>query len=45
MKKTLGLIDGRVTFVIGQDARVRKVFSSQFLATRHVEESLAALRG
>jgi peroxiredoxin Q/BCP len=45
VKKTLGLIEGRVTFVIGQDARVRKVFSSQFLATRHVEESLAALRG
>jgi thioredoxin-dependent peroxiredoxin len=41
---TLGLLPGRVTFVIGPDGVVRKVFNSQLAATRHVEESLAALR-
>jgi peroxiredoxin len=30
--------------VIGPDGVVRKVFNSQLAATRHVEESLAALR-
>jgi peroxiredoxin Q/BCP len=42
---TLGLLPGRVTFVIGPDGVVRKVFNSQLAATRHVAESLAALRG
>ncbi len=41
---TLGLLPGRVTFVIGGDGVVRKVFNSQLAATRHVEEALAALR-
>jgi len=41
---TLGLLPGRVTFVIDPDGVVRKVFNSQLAATRHVEEALAALR-
>ena len=44
VRKTLGLIEGRVTFVIGQDGLVRKAFSSQLQATRHVEEALEALK-
>ena len=41
---TLGLLPGRVTFVIDKDGVVRHVFNSQLQATRHVQESLAALR-
>src|SRR5215468_336916 len=37
---TLGLLPGRVTFVIGADGVVRHVFNSQLAATRHVEEAL-----
>jgi peroxiredoxin Q/BCP len=41
---TLGLLPGRVTFVIDGDGVVRHVFSSQLEATRHVREALGALR-
>jgi thioredoxin-dependent peroxiredoxin len=41
---TLGLLPGRVTFVIDREGTVRHVFNSQFQAARHVEEALAALR-
>ena len=41
---TLGLLPGRVTFVIGRDGIVRHVFNSQFQATQHVSEALRALR-
>jgi peroxiredoxin Q/BCP len=41
---TLGFLPGRVTFVIDKDGVVRHVFNSQTQATKHVEESLAALR-
>ncbi|HJW68515.1 MAG TPA: peroxiredoxin [Candidatus Binatia bacterium] len=41
---TLGLLPGRVTFVIGRDGVVRHVFNSQFQATQHVSEALRALR-
>ncbi len=43
VKKTLGLIPGRVTFVIDRDGIVRHSFSSQMDAERHVDEALAAL--
>jgi peroxiredoxin Q/BCP len=43
VRKTLGLIPGRVTFVIDRDGIVRHVFSSQADPARHVEEALAAL--
>jgi thioredoxin-dependent peroxiredoxin len=41
----LGLIPGRVTFVIDRAGVVRKVFSSQTQPRRHVAEALAALDG
>jgi peroxiredoxin Q/BCP len=40
---TLGLLPGRVTFVIDRDGVVRHVFNSQLQATRHVDEALAIL--
>jgi len=43
VKKTFGLIPGRVTFVIDREGIVRHVFSSQSSPARHVEEALAAL--
>jgi thioredoxin-dependent peroxiredoxin len=43
VKKTLGLIPGRVTFVIDSEGIVRHVFSSQSSPARHVEEALAAI--
>jgi peroxiredoxin Q/BCP len=41
---TLGLLPGRVTFVIDAEGVVRHTFNSQLNATRHVSEALAALR-
>jgi peroxiredoxin Q/BCP len=43
VKKTLGVIPGRVTFTIDRDGIVRHVFSSQSQPTKHVEEALRAL--
>lgn len=43
VKKTLGVIPGRVTFVIDREGIVRHTFSSQMDAERHVDEALAAL--
>jgi peroxiredoxin Q/BCP len=42
--KTLGLLPGRVTYVIDKEGVVRHVFSSQFSANRHVAEPLAVVR-
>jgi peroxiredoxin Q/BCP len=41
---TLGLLPGRVTFVIDRKGIVRHVFNSQLQATRHVEEALGVLK-
>lgn len=43
VKKTLGVIPGRVTFVIDQEGVVRHVFSSQSSPAQHVEEALAEI--
>lgn len=43
--RTMGLVPGRVTFVIDADGIVRHTFASQVQATRHVQEALAVLRG
>ena len=43
VKKTLGILDGRVTFVIDPDGIVRKVFSSQLRAKSHQAEALATI--
>ena len=43
VKKTLGVIPGRVTYVIDRDGIVRHVFNSQSKPAKHVTEALAAL--
>ena len=42
--KTLGIMPGRVTYVIDKEGVVRLVFSSQLAADRHVAEALAVVR-
>ena len=42
--KTLGLLPGRVTYVIDAEGVVQHVFSSQIQAHRHVEEALLVVR-
>jgi peroxiredoxin Q/BCP len=44
VKSTLGVIPGRVTFVVDREGVVRHVFASQFEPKRHVEEAIEALR-
>ncbi len=44
VSKTLGLVPGRVTFVIDREGVVRHVFRGQFAADRHVREALDAVR-
>lgn len=41
--KTLGIIPGRVTYVIDKQGIVRHVFNSQSQATQHVHEALGIL--
>jgi thioredoxin-dependent peroxiredoxin len=45
VSKTMGLLPGRVTYVIDPDGIVRKVFSSQFRPTKHIGEALETIRG
>jgi peroxiredoxin Q/BCP len=42
--KTLGLLDGRVTYVIDANGIVRHIFDSQIRARRHVDEALRFAR-
>ncbi len=42
--KTLGIMPGRVTYVVDKDGIVRHIFSSQFAADRHVGEALVVVR-
>lgn len=44
VRKTLGLIPGRVSFVIDKKGIIRHIFSSQARATTHVAEALRVLR-
>lgn len=41
---TLGLLPGRVTFVVDREGIVRHLFSSQFRATKHVSEAIGVLK-
>ena len=41
---TLGVLPGRVTYVIDRQGTVRHAFNSQLQAAQHVEEALKALR-
>ena len=43
--KALGILDGRITYVIDTKGVVRHVFSSRLQPTRHVAEALAIVRG
>jgi peroxiredoxin Q/BCP len=45
VKATLGILPGRVTYVIDRERVVRHVFSSQMDTERHVREALATLDG
>ena len=40
---SMGILPGRVTYVIDRDGMVRHIFSSQLHATRHVEEALKGI--
>jgi peroxiredoxin Q/BCP len=42
--KTLGLIPGRVTYVIDRQGIIRHTFSGQLASDRHVREALDAVR-
>ena len=42
--KSLGILDGRSTYVVDKAGIVRKAFHSQIRATKHVEEALLAVR-
>lgn len=41
---TLGLLPGRVTYVIDKQGVIRHAFNSQMNATQHVDEALAVLK-
>lgn len=42
--KTMGVMPGRVTYVIDRGGAIRHVFRSQLSAGRHVKEALAGLK-
>jgi len=42
--KTLGLLDGRVTFVIDRAGIIRHTFSSQLRARKHIDEALTIVQ-
>ena len=44
VSKTLGLIPGRVTYVIDESGIVRLIFRALFASERHVRQALAAVR-
>jgi peroxiredoxin Q/BCP len=41
---TLGILSGRVTYIIDRKGIVRHMFSSQLNATKHVEEALRIVK-
>ena len=44
ISSTLGVVPGRVTFVIDKEGVIKYVFSSQLQPGRHAEEALRALQ-
>ena len=44
VQASLGVIPGRVTYIIDKGGVIRHIFSSQLNARRHVEEALEALK-
>lgn len=43
VKRTLGIIPGRVSFIIDRQGVIRHIFSSQFRAVLHTAEALRVL--
>jgi peroxiredoxin Q/BCP len=41
---TMGIIPGRVTYIIDKKGIVRHIFSSQFQPEKHIEEALKVLK-
>jgi peroxiredoxin Q/BCP len=41
---TMGIIPGRVTYIIDKKGVVRHIFNSQFQPEKHIEEALKILR-
>jgi thioredoxin-dependent peroxiredoxin len=44
VRKTLGFIPGRVTYVIDNSGIVRLIFRAQFASEQHIRQALAAMR-
>ena len=44
VKKTMGLVPGRVTYVIDLDGNVQHVFNSLLNAKKHVREALEVVK-
>lgn len=42
-KDAFGFLNGRQTYVVSEDGKIKKVFNSQFEPEKHVDESLSAL--
>lgn len=42
--KTMGLLPGRVTYLVDKQGKVKHIFNSQFQAEKHVMEALAQLQ-
>ena len=42
--KTLGLLPGRVTYVIDKQGVIRHAFNSQLNPTKHVDEAIGVLK-
>ncbi len=45
VKKSLGIMPGRVTFVIDQKGTIKHQFSSQLSIGKHIKEALAVVKG
>jgi len=43
--KSLGVLPGRITFVVDKQGIIRMIFSSQLNFQKHTEEAIAALKG
>lgn len=43
-KSILGLLPGRVTYVVDRSGKVIHIFNSQFKAEQHIQEAIAALK-
>jgi peroxiredoxin Q/BCP len=41
---TLGVVPGRVTYVIDKEGVIKYIFSSQFQPAKHAEEALRTLK-